>query len=110
MEPPRDTNEDDWLEIQRTRLEELARKAPILKILASREFFQVYFLSLSQIFFGYYVINSFKSYGAAFIEDDKFLTLIGSVGALCNGVFRIFWSSLLDYFPFRRVNFILLVI
>ena len=65
---------------------------------------------MSQIFYGYYIINSFKSYGAAYITDDKFLTLIGSVGALSNGVFRVFWSSLLDYFPFRKVNFVLLLV
>ena len=63
-----------------------------------------------QIFFGYFIMNSFKTYGADTIKNDAFLTVIGSVGALTNGVMRIFWSSLLDYFPFRRVNSTLLLI
>ena len=48
--------------------------------------------------------------GAAYIDDDKFLTIIGSVGALFNGISRVFWAGLLDYYPYRRINSILLCI
>jgi hypothetical protein len=67
-------------------------------------------LALMQIFYGYYIMNSYKTYAAATIKDDAFLTIVGSVGALANGLLRIFWSSLLDYFPFRKVNSSLLLI
>ena len=103
-------NEDDWEDVERIRLEQLAKKAPVLKLVFSLEFIELYMLALMQIFYGYYIMNSFKTYGAATIKDDKFLTLIGSIGALVNGVMRIFWSSLLDYFPFRKVNSALLII
>lgn len=52
---------------------------------------------------------SFKTEGSAYIHDDEFLTLIGSIGALINGVGRIFWSGMLDYLPFRKVNSVLLL-
>ena len=81
-----------------------------MKLVFSIEFAELYLLALMQIFFGYFIMNSFKTYGAATIKNDAFLTVIGSVGALTNGVMRIFWSSLLDYFPFRRVNSTLLLI
>jgi len=55
-------------------------------------------------------MNSFKTYGAAYIDDDKFLTVIGSVGALFNGIARVIWAGLLDYYPYRRINSILLCI
>lgn len=67
-------------------------------------------ISFTQIFYGYYIISSFKTYGQAYISDDKFLTMIGSAGALVNGVLRIFWSSMLDYFPYKKVNTVLLTI
>lgn len=105
-----EVNEDDWEDVERVRLEKLAKKAPVMKLVFSWEFLELYILTLMQIFYGYFIMNSFKTYGAATIKNDAFLTVIGSVGALVNGVMRIFWSSLLDYFPFRRVNGILLVI
>lgn len=96
--------------MEKSKLERVAKSAPIVKVVLSREFFEIYLITVCQIYYGYYIINTFKSIGAIHISDDKFLTLIGSVGALCNGVFRIFWSTLLDYYPFRRVNSALLLI
>lgn len=60
-------------------------------------------ISFCQIFYGYYIIGVYKSLGATTISDDQLLTTIGSVGALFNGLSRIFWSSLLDWFAFRSV-------
>jgi MFS family permease len=108
VEEPED--EQNWEEIERSRLEKLARKAPLAKVILSREFFSLYTIAVAQVFFGYFVIISFKTYGGDFIFDDSFLTLIGSLGALFNGLSRIFWSSLLDHFPFRKINFALLSI
>lgn len=55
------------------------------------------------MFFGFFMMNSFKMFGSHYINDDKFLTFIGSFGALFNGCLRIVWSALLDYYPFRNV-------
>jgi len=60
-------------------------------------------ISFGHLFYGYYIIGIFKTLGATTIDDDRFLTLIGSVGALCNGLSRIVWSSLLDCYSFNLV-------
>jgi len=52
----------------------------------------------------------YKTLGHTKITNDKLLTTIGSVGALINGVSRIFWSTLLDYFAFNKVYRTLLFI
>ena len=54
--------------------------------------------------------NSFKQYGFTGGLDDSTLSLIGSFGALFNGCFKVFWATMLDYFPFKRVYTIILVI
>lgn len=59
-------------------------------------------------FYGFYLLGAFKQYGQTQIADDEFLSLAGSVGLLLNGVFRIFWSTLLDHFAFKKVFSILL--
>lgn len=70
----------------------------------------IYAIAVAQIFYGWYIMNTFKTYGSTHIDDDRFLTLIGSVAAVVNGGMRIFWSSLLDYYPFRKVNSFLMLI
>lgn len=62
------------------------------------------------VFYGHYIINVFKIYGFETIHDDHLLTFVGSFGSLFNGVCRIFWSTLLDYKPFKTVFGILIVL
>jgi MFS family permease len=72
----------------------------------SSTFWHIYAIACSQIFYGYFIIGSFKDYGNKYGEgqyDDAFLSFMGAIGALFNGVFRIFWSSLLDKYPFHNV-------
>lgn len=76
---------------------------PITKVLTSRDFAFLYLISFCHIFYGYYVIGTFKTIGGKTINDDQFLTLVGSFGSLFNGLSRIVWSSLLDYYSFNCV-------
>ena len=46
---------------------------------------------------------NFKEYGNLYIKDDHFLSLLGSLGSVANGVFRIFVGILLDHFSFRKI-------
>lgn len=55
-------------------------------------------------------MNVFKSYGFDKFKNDQFLTLIGSVGALINGLGRIFWGSLLDFYSFKTIFGILIAL
>ena len=99
-----------WEDFQKNKLIEMEKKAPLRKIICSREFFSLYFISVTEIFFGYFIMTKYKVYGAGFIKDDQFLTLIGSIGSLLNGLFRIFWAGMLDYFPFKKINTVLLLL
>lgn len=84
--------------------------APIRKIIFTTDFFLLYVIAFSQIYYGYYIMGVYKQLGSESIKDDKLLTVIGSTGALVNGVFRVFWSTLLDFFSFKSVYRVLLVI
>lgn len=79
-------------------------------MLKSPDALLLYFMALGQIFYGYYVINVYKTLGAQHIKSDRFLTLVGSIGSLFNGISRIFWSTLLDYIAFKKVFRTLLAI
>ena len=78
-------------------------ETPLLSILKSKDFILLYTISVCHMFYGYYIINMFKTLGAEHITNDQYLTLIGSVGSLVNGLSRIGWSSLLDYYSFNVV-------
>mmetsp|Transcript_36886 Transcript_36886/g.35617 ORF Transcript_36886/g.35617 Transcript_36886/m.35617 type:complete len:179 (+) Transcript_36886:662-1198(+) len=81
-----------------------------IDLLLSKEFLLLYTNFVFFIFYGYFVINIYKLYGAETINDDLVLTIIGSVGSLVNGFMRIFWSTLLDYYSFKFVFGILICI
>jgi MFS family permease len=53
--------------------------------------------------FGIFVAFNYKEYGLNYINDDWFLSLIGSLGSICNGVSRFFWGNLLDCFSYRII-------
>lgn len=37
------------------------------------------------------------------LMDDHFLTLVGALGSVCNGLFRIFWGILHDMYGFKTI-------
>ncbi|KAL4432947.1 hypothetical protein ABPG74_014461 [Tetrahymena malaccensis] len=50
---------------------------------------------------GLCISGNYKTYGKEYISDDAFLTLIGSLSGITNGVTRPFWSALLDKYKFK---------
>jgi hypothetical protein len=42
--------------------------------------------------------SSYKSFAKKYIHDDKFLSLIGAIGSMGNGLSRFFWAAMLDKF------------
>ena len=69
-------------------------------------------LSLFFIFLamGLLLANNYKVYGSTKIDDDHFLTLVGSFGSVANGCTRAVWALFFDKFGFRKVYFVLLAI
>jgi len=71
---------------------------------------QLWLLILCSSSFPYYIANNFKSYEQRDINDDKFITIVGSIGAIFNGLSRSFWSSLQDIIGFKKVYISLLIL
>lgn len=51
----------------------------------------------------------YKLIALEFISDD-ILTTAGGFGMLCNGLSRVFWSSMLDKYSFKKVYFSMMTI
>lgn len=58
--------------------------------------------------YGLFMMNSFKTYGFQKINDDKFLTLVGSLAALSNGGGRFLWGYVYDKLHFYKTYGIML--
>jgi len=68
----------------------------IKEIFQSKKFWLLYIMNFCTIFYGFFLINSYKVFGAIYIHDDMFLTFVGSVGCIC-GSLRFLWCFLLDH-------------
>lgn len=67
-------------------------------------------MSYFSIFFGFFMTSAFKEYGRMKIRDDQFLSYVGAVGFVTNGLFRLLLSSLLDCFDFKKVYGVTIII
>lgn len=69
--------------------------------LRCRSFYIVWF-TMMLINGGMQFINSlYKAYGQTFIDDDHFLALVGSLGAIFNCIGRPIWGAVMDKAGFR---------
>jgi hypothetical protein len=60
--------------------------------------------------FGIFIAFNYKEYGFIKIADDSFLTVVGSTGAIFNGIGRLFWGLMFDKFSFRLISSIINII
>lgn len=58
---------------------------------------------------GLYIAYSYKTFGKHEINDDHFLTYVGSVSSIFNGSFRYLWGMLMDKTSFKTSYCILLL-
>jgi MFS family permease len=72
-----------------------------LEMLKTKEFYMLWFT----FFFNQQAIGwgtvMYKPFGQAFIHDDRFLALLGSVASVFNLLGRIFWGALADRTSYR---------
>ena len=52
-----------------------------------------------------FVITYYKDFGQTFINNDDFLSIVGSLSSLFNAAGRLFWGRLIDKISFK-VNFV----
>lgn len=65
------------------------------------------FLSSS---YPYYISSNFKTYETIDVNDETFITIVGSIGAVVNGLSRGFWAALQDYLGFKKIYFCVLTL
>lgn len=53
--------------------------------------------------YGFFVAFHFKEYGSIFIKDDHYLSLLGSLGSVGNGVFRMVLGATMDLISFKTI-------
>lgn len=68
----------------------------IRDLIKDSRFWHMYIMNFMSVFYGYLLIGSYKTFGSKYIDDDMYLTLVGSVGCIF-GSLRFFWSMLLDF-------------
>jgi MFS family permease len=80
----------------------------VLKCVKTKDYLLLFSMNCLSSGFGLMISVQFKDYGLKQINDDQFLTLIGSIGFIFNAGFRIIWGYLMDKFGFRKVYWLLL--
>mmetsp|Transcript_9153 Transcript_9153/g.10362 ORF Transcript_9153/g.10362 Transcript_9153/m.10362 type:complete len:208 (-) Transcript_9153:184-807(-) len=60
--------------------------------------------------FPFFMAGNFKTYEMIDIPDDRFITIVGSIGAVVNGLSRTCWSTMQDIYGFKRVYMALVII
>ena len=64
---------------------------------------KLFVMVLFSCLFGLFLVYDYKEYGETIINDDRLLTLAGSLGAIANGVGRILYCFAFDYYSFKLV-------
>ena len=79
-------------------------------MILSQPFILIFIMNFLSIFSGYFAVNNFKSYGIKQgLTNENFLAWLGSIAAVCNSI-RFVWSFATDYFSYKTVYGLMLVI
>mmetsp|Transcript_21833 Transcript_21833/g.21568 ORF Transcript_21833/g.21568 Transcript_21833/m.21568 type:complete len:216 (+) Transcript_21833:370-1017(+) len=65
--------------------------------------YYIWVLILLSSSYPYFIAANFKTYEEIDLHDDRFITLVGSLGAVTNGLSRGVWATLQDLFGFKIV-------
>lgn len=61
------------------------------------------------LFFGLFVAQAFKNCATDFLVDSQ-LAIAANVGLFCNGSFRFVWAALFDYYGFKKVYTVVMIL
>eukprot|EP01017_Pseudomicrothorax_dubius_P003105 TRINITY_DN10362_c0_g1_i1.p1 TRINITY_DN10362_c0_g1~~TRINITY_DN10362_c0_g1_i1.p1 ORF type:complete len:477 (+),score=46.34 TRINITY_DN10362_c0_g1_i1:143-1573(+) len=90
-------------------LEEKVNREEIRQCIRSRAFWVLFCAGACSTTFGYFIVLHYKLYGLLFINDDHFMSLIGSCMAIANACSRLSFGLLADHIPFIRLYTIIVV-
>ena len=74
----------------------------------THQFLFVWFMNFFSIFYGYFLVSTFKDFGLKHIKSDNFLTAVGACASVFGGM-RWVWSYFVDRSTYKRVYGILLI-
>ena len=75
--------------------------------LKSTLFWKLFLMMFNGVFFGYYVSSVFKDINLE-NSSDHFLTMVGAIASVVNGVMRIVQGQMVDKLGFKKVYSLLL--
>lgn len=64
-------------------------------------FYMLWFSFVLSLLVPAVITSYYKTFGQAFIKNDQYLSLVGSISSILNAVGRPMWGVLLDRFPFK---------
>ena len=85
-------------------------KHDVITGIKTNKFWVLFVLGIFSNIPGLYVATAYKTFGTSRINNDDFLALTGSLGALFNGSFRSVWPQIMDKSTFKRTISVLLFI
>ncbi|XP_060570539.1 uncharacterized protein LOC132728868 isoform X1 [Ruditapes philippinarum] len=80
---------------------ELNMKEAIKLAFKTRSFYLVWLIVLTVCCGMQFVFTLYKAYGQTFIENDHFLSMVGSVSSIFNCLGRPFWGAFMDKFGYK---------
>jgi len=72
------------------------------QLLITAQFWNIWAIFFVNAFTVVFTSTQWKAYGQTFIDDDKYLSLCGSLAALFNAGGRIFWGKVADALDFKN--------
>ena len=79
-------------------------------MLLSRQFLLLYLMNALSFISGYFAVNNFKSYAIQNgLSNETYLAWVGSIASIFNAL-RFTWSTATDYYSYRVVYAVLLVL
>mmetsp|Transcript_1877 Transcript_1877/g.1675 ORF Transcript_1877/g.1675 Transcript_1877/m.1675 type:complete len:189 (-) Transcript_1877:324-890(-) len=72
--------------------------------------YYIWAMMILSLCYPFFIAINFKNFGLKDIPDDRFITLVGSLGAVMNGLSRGGWGTLQNFYGFKIVYFSILVI
>ena len=80
----------------------------LLDVFNNRKIYQMIGMSFFTLYFLYMITNTNRSFGQINNLDENFLSFLSKTYSIINGISRIVWGILFDYFPFKKLMYYLL--
>ena len=78
-------------------------------MIATKQFGMLFVMNTFSIFYGYFLMSTFKTFGQERIKDDSFLTATGAIASVMGGL-RWIWSHFYDEYSYKKTYGVLLVL